>query len=531
MDRRSSCSALVAVAVLAAAPSVFAQQVTAVAYGPDLFGVDAELVGDANHDGFADLLVGIPKDGTVGYAAGRARLISGKTSATLRDWYGTLAGDQFGAHVAGAGDVNHDGVADLVIAGTSSSVLPGAGVVRVHSGSWNVPMLTILPPAGELTFGAAVDGGGDVNADGFVDVVVAAPVAGHATFYSGQNGSVLRQITTPVAGEAFGESVSFVGDSNGDGRTDVLVGSPASGVARVYSGANGQLLFTMVGTASDRFAASLDDAGDVDHDGVDDLVLGLPGAALNGPASGAMQIRSGADGHVLRTLAGISGFELGTSVSGAKDVDGDGTPDQVAGTTSGDAAFLYCGSSGRELASFLGTKSAPGYGATVACGGDTNGDGKADVAVGCSGSPLAPAWPLPVQVFGDCPGSILGEGSACAPIGGVAPRLDGTGCPKAGGTLTLRVTGKTLATGPASAVLFASPFTVNATLPNGCSWLVSGVGVQILLPLEPLSFGASAGSFTTVLPLTTPALTVHLQAIVDEGQGYGTTNGLRLEVQ
>ncbi len=530
MDRRSLARVVALASALAVASNLSAQQVTAVAYGPDLFGADAELVGDVNHDGFADLLVGVPKDGTLGYCAGRVRLFNGKTSAPLRDWFGTAAGDQFGAHVAAAGDVNHDGVADVMVASVSSTAMPGSGTVRVFSGSWNAPIFTFLPNASDATFATAITAGGDANADGFVDFVISAPQMGHVTILSGMNGSLVRQIDGPNSGEMFGQSLSFVGDSDGDGADDLAIGSPSAGVVRVVSGATGATLFTMYGDAAERFGIALDDAGDVDHDGVDDLVIGVPSASANGPASGAMQVRSGRDGHVMRTIAGISGFEFGTSVGGARDVDGDGTADQVGGTMSGDAAFLYSGADGKCLASYLGSHSAPAYGATVATGGDTNGDGKADVAIGCAGSPLAPAWPLPVQIFGDCPGAITSDGVACAPPGGVAPRLDGSGCPKAGGTVTLRVTGKTLASGTGNAVLFASTTHLNAVLPNGCSWLVGGVGVQVPVLLSPLSFGASAGSITTVLPMTTPSVTIWLQALVDEGQGYGTSNALKLEV-
>lgn len=149
-------------------------------------------------------------------------------------------------------------------------------------------------------------------------------------------------------GDRFGSSVSTAGDVNSDGFADLLVGAPGddtngidSGSARVFSGADGSVLYNFFGdSAGDEFGFSVSGAGysrffpvedilfnDIDGDGVGDLIVGVPGDDNNGIDSGSIRVFSGADGGVLFSVNGEgvlfggffddpTNFRFGTEVSG-----------------------------------------------------------------------------------------------------------------------------------------------------------------------------------------------------------------------
>ncbi|MEE9394638.1 MAG: integrin alpha [Planctomycetota bacterium] len=216
--------------------------------------------------------------------------------------------------------------------------------------------------------GFSVSGAGDVNGDGFDDIIVSAPLddnngpdSGSARVYSGFDGAILYTFNGDSADDQLGFSVSGAGDVDDDGFDDIIVGAVGddnngsfSGSARVYSGFDGTILYTFNGdSADDQLGFSVSGAGDVNGDGFDDLIAGAWLDDNNAFSSGSARVYSGFDGAILCTFNGDSGGDLlGVSVSGAGDVNGDGFDDLIAGAwlddntgaSSGSArVFSVCG--------------------------------------------------------------------------------------------------------------------------------------------------------------------------------------------
>ena len=186
----------------------------------------------------------------------------------LWQFNGLASADWFGNSVAGAGDVNRDGYDDFVIGANRASPggRMGAGQATVFSGKDGSVLYTFNGLASGDFFGTSVAGAGDVNRDGFPDIVVGAHLAspggrmgaGQATVFSGKDGSVLHTFNGLVANDFFGWSVAGAGDVNRDGGPDVIVGarmaSPGgrswAGRATVFSGKDGSVLHTLNGLAA-----------------------------------------------------------------------------------------------------------------------------------------------------------------------------------------------------------------------------------------------------------------------------------------
>ncbi|MFQ6092314.1 MAG: M6 family metalloprotease domain-containing protein, partial [bacterium] len=202
---------------------------------------------------------------------------------------GEAAYDELGYSVSGAGDVNGDGFDDLIVgAPLNDAGGPDAGRAYLYSGTTGALLYT-LPGGGPGDhFGWSVSGAGDVNDDGYADLIVGAPLndaggadAGRAYIYSGATGTLLYPFTGQAAGDWLGVSVSGAGDVNNDGYADLIVGAPLNdagstdaGRVYIYSGATGALLYTFTGEAAvDQLGSSVSGAGDVNNDGCDDLIV------------------------------------------------------------------------------------------------------------------------------------------------------------------------------------------------------------------------------------------------------------------
>ncbi len=341
------------------------------------------------------------------------------SSRTLIAPTGEAANDWFGYSAGTAGDVNGDGYADVIV-GAHMNDAGGTDAGRAYiyfggPGQDAVPGLTLTGAAGGDWFGRAVGTAGDVNGDGYADVIVGASYGsggatpGHAyVYFGGPNADTVPDLilTGENAGDAFGQSVGTAGDVNGDGYADVIVGAhmcDAGGVnagrAYVYfGGPNADAVPDLILTganASDYFGFSVGTAGDVNGDGYADVIVGARGNDAGGTDAGSAYVYfggPGADDSPDLTLTGAAlGGAFGSSVGTAGDVNGDGFADVIvgapqSGTEWAGQAYVFFGGPGADAVPDLtltGTED-EAYGGSVGAAGDVNGDGYGDVIVGAS---------------------------------------------------------------------------------------------------------------------------------------------------
>jgi hypothetical protein len=366
--------------------------------------------GDVNGDGIDDLVVGSPYGDIGGDTAGQAYVIYGVegTSQTEVDLSSLSAedgfvvvgdrGDRLGFSVSSAGDVNEDGIDDLIIGapfGGDPAVEPGVacviyGVEGNSRDSVDLGQLSvedgyiIVGDASGDEAGRSVSSVGDVNGDGIDDLIVGAP-------YGDDGGS--------KAGEAY-----------------VIYGREADDRATIdLSNLSDEEGFVIVGAmGGDYLGFSVSSAGDVNGDGLDDLVVGAPRGDIGGESAGEAYVIYGLNG-VKRTtidLANLSandgfvivgdevGEETGFDVSTAGDVNGDGIDDLIVGAPGADdggEAYVIYGIQGdgrgpltidslvpSEGFIIKGDIQYDGAGVSVSSAGDVNGDGIDDLIVGAS---------------------------------------------------------------------------------------------------------------------------------------------------
>ena len=384
----------------------------------DRSGSSMSSAGDVNGDGFDDLIIGAFGADPNGNRSGSSYVVFGRDggfSSTLnlsrlngRNGFridGVAAGDKSGISVSSVGDINGDGFDDLIIgafgAGPNGNRSGSSYVVFGRGGGFSSTLnLSRLNgsngfridgvAAGDLS-GASVSRAGDINGDGFDDLIIGARGADPNGSFSGSsyvvfgrrggfsstlnlsrlNGSNGFRINGVAAGDLSGASVSSAGDINGDGFDDLIIGAlyadpngNRSGSSYVVFGRGGGFSSTLnlsrlngrngfrIGgaVAYDFSGSSVSSAGDINGDGFDDLIIGAPGADPNGNSSGSSYVVFGRDGGFSSTLNlsrlnSSNGFRIdglafddrsGSSVSHVGDINGDGLDDLIIGAPGAD---------------------------------------------------------------------------------------------------------------------------------------------------------------------------------------------------
>jgi hypothetical protein len=508
----------------------------------DAFGAALATIGDVNGDGVPDVVGGMPRHDAGGTNAGGALVLSGADGSILLQLLGASAGDQFGAALGSSGDVNGDGTPDVIVGAPHSSAGgPNSGQARVHSGVDGSVLWTFVGSAG-AELGSGVSGAGDVDGDGLADLIVGAPHdgvagtnAGAAFVFAGADGALLHTFPGGAPGALAGASVVSLGDVNSDGMADVAVGAPMGaagfGEVRVYSGGDGFLLYSLVGTAPSGgkfFGICVTSIGDLDGDAVRELAVGEPKAN-----HGKVHVYSGATGTELLLLdPGFFTWEMGAAIADGGDVNGDGFDDIVAGAPElalpnnykMGRVLVFSGRDGSILWRLSGATNHDAYGSAVAGLGDRDGDGLAEIVVGVPGLDAAGTDAGSV-VFQDFFVSWFDLGQGIPGTHGL-PDLAGAGLLFAGTPLTVKLT---------NAIEMAS-----ATLVVGFSELGAPLKGGVLVPepdvvISGLPTGATGGfTLSATWPGgVPPGLELFAQAWIPDLlaiHGVAASNALRIEV-
>jgi len=425
-------------------------------------GVSVSSLGDINRDGFDDVLIGAPFTtiGGIGTSVGAAYVVYGAASGFASHFgvtaldgsngfalTGPSASGTLGYDVAGVGDVNGDGIDDF--ASTAQGLATSYVIFGQASGFTASAGVTAISDGFTIDAGRSIAGAGDINGDGYADILVGSTTANYVVFGRASGGDVLHASLNGSNGFSLtgtpGGPFAFAGahDVNGDGIDDILLGCQQSSVNGASSGESFVLFGTQSGfaasvdlsaldgadgfslrgeAAGDQAGSSVSSAGDVNGDGIADLLIGADGATPHGYLTGAAYVVFGANSfaaHVeLSSLDGSNGFKIsgsasldyaGCSVASAGDVNGDGFDDVLIGAyyahgdaiASGAAYVVFGKASGFAANIDLGTlDGSDGFklsgvrghdraGSSVSGAGDVNGDGLDDIVIGAHETPNA----------------------------------------------------------------------------------------------------------------------------------------------
>ncbi len=422
------------------------------------------IAGDVNGDGFDDILIGAFYNDDGGSEAGKTYLILGSSSGWAHDttlsktdasFIGEENGDNSGLYLGGPGDVNGDGFDDILIGAPSND--DGGGdsgqtyLIFGKSSGWSLDTdlsnsdASFIGENDRDASGVVASGKGDINGDGFDDILIGAPSnddggnsAGKIYILFGKKSGLsidtdLSEADATYAGEwsddLCGRSISWAGDVNNDGYDDILIGALGNDEGGSDAGQSYLILgrekgwqpnsdlsnvdASFIGEQGDDISGvSVSSGGDVNGDGFDDILIGASFNDEGGDASGQAYLIFGKDdgwnmdlnleGSDASFIGEAIWDNLGDGVSGVGDVNGDGFDDILIGAFGNDEGGGYSGQTylvlGREDgwsmdsdetsadASFLGEESGDNSGIALTGGGDVNGDGLDDFMIGAHGN-------------------------------------------------------------------------------------------------------------------------------------------------
>jgi FG-GAP repeat/FG-GAP-like repeat len=320
------------------------------------FALSVTSAGDVNNDGIPDILVGSGGTSSVWacWEAPTATVHSGATGAELYRFMGWPACKQFPLATFGIGDYDSDGFDDVLVGFSRSYfIITVHGIAYIFSGRTG-DTLAIMMGEDSINvasaFGKSVADAGDYNADGFRDIIIGAPdnsagglIAGRAYVFSGENLDTLAVFTGAIEVGGLGDQVHGGGDINNDGFSDVLVADV--GKVFVYSGKDNSILYTF------EIVGVPENVGDVNGDGYADIMIS------QGRGRGRVFVYSGKDGSLYSVLYGENDDDwFGSSSEGLGDINGDGFDDYIVGAPFNDAggndagrAYVFYGGRPRYL--------------------------------------------------------------------------------------------------------------------------------------------------------------------------------------
>lgn len=368
------------------------------------FGANLTLLEDMDGDGIQEIALALPDASWAGWVSqGLMRVYSGATGIPLLEIGGFHDLHRFGSAVGSLGDVDLDGKGDLAVLASNSTE------GYLYSGTGALLGTFTLGPVGMTR----IIGTDDLDGDGFTDLLVSSPPSSVVAAVSAASGTEIHRMAR-TASYGFGSALAAVGDVDGDGQADVAIGDPSGGtfsdqgVVTVFAGDDGSILLNLEGAASHAgFGNAILGLGDVDGDGKADFLVGAPGS-LGG--IGEVSAHSGADGSLLYSHAGAPGSRFGQSLALLSDWDGDGQRDYLVGAPQADAVMVHSGADGSFLWQVNGANSGDSFGSSVAAA-DFNQDGLLDLIVGAPLSkPWHPSWRSgSVHVHSGLDGSLLFE--------------------------------------------------------------------------------------------------------------------------
>lgn len=447
-------------------------------FGLHRLGHSVSGAGDFNGDGFSDVIIGAPEatDG-VSTVLGTAYvwfgsnlgLNGGVNGNLLTSWqwrqFGVHSGEKFGYSVSAAGDFNGDGFSDVIVGapvhglGYQGPAAWPKGKASIWYGS-SVPQSSTPPDyyvignghAGEEfveTFlGWSVSEAGDINGDGYGDVIIGDPgdtdfgkSAGKAIVLLGNETGIRGtwEVYGTASQQRAGFSVSCAGDVDGDGYSDVIVGSPGIDKVHVYHSSGAGIIASTANTTLDQnsytshpagsgthqFGYSISTAGDVNGDGYSDVIIGDPAYSILGDVVGSVFVFFGSSSglqtptnpsdplYPWQAYSQQAGSRFGHSIAPAGDVNNDGYSDIIVGAPHYDDqtsdlnegwVFVWYGSAtglgstgtpanadwtAQSNQTYGGSDDAPEFGFSVSGAGDFDGDGYSDVIVGAPGYDFA----------------------------------------------------------------------------------------------------------------------------------------------
>ncbi len=375
---------------------------------------------DFDQDGFDDILVSAPLSGTVYVFSGLDGDTIHVFSGSAEDQFGQgvsgvedIDGDSYPDIAIGAPNFNvynneYNGRVYLYSGQTGSLI-------------YELPQAYPSYLFGQTGFD--ISAAGDIDGDERGDFIVGCPslgvgsYAGRAYVYSGLTGDTLFRFNGEYIDALFGYAVSATGDVNNDGVNDFAIGQPGSittandiGRMFVFSGATGDTLYTFIGEEDeDRFGSAVAIIGDVNGDGFDEILVGAFGHDLPYSACGKIYLFSGFDGSLIYQKAGAQkGAQLGTSVSRAGDVNSDGHDDFIAGApgnyTAGPTGrvFLYSGLFGEVINYFLRDSTGDDLFGSSVSAGDSDNDGANEILIGCETKTGSHGQVQVFEYYSDC---------------------------------------------------------------------------------------------------------------------------------